>query len=337
MSVRAKLFIAMTALVIFTGFLFMVISQVYLANLLERYADVIQVSQKHFHQSLLWAQLKGVLISILVMLLIGVWLSQKLTKPLHQITDAIKRFTVNDFSVSMQLASNDEYSIRTPLAIISGQLELFQENGKPIPPEMLLPMQDEVMRLAKLVNELHLLSMADAGKLSLDKEPVNLLDLVEGIVNIYQYELDGKRIETTVQTTLTKTTVSVDRNRMKQVLMNVLNNAIQYTGDGGKIRIELGDYKKSDDVDTHYVCVSIEDSGIGIAPEHLTSLFRRFYRVEDARNRDTGGTGLGLAIAKEFVEAHQGFITVESTIEKGTTFRIYLPSYEFTATVVDVK
>jgi two-component system, OmpR family, sensor histidine kinase BaeS len=175
-----------------------------------------------------------------------------------------------------------------------------------------------------LVHELHQLSLAEAGKLRLDKQPTDLYTVIEPIVEIYKYELDEKYLEVNMQPSGEPAVVYVDRHRITQVFMNLITNAIQYSKAGGKIMISMA--KSQMPFNTQpYLCISITDQGIGIAPEQIAHLFNRFYRVEEARSRNTRGTGLGLAIAKEFVEAHQGYITVQSKLDEGTTFSVFLP------------
>jgi two-component system sensor histidine kinase BaeS len=282
-------------------------------------------------------------------------LTKKLTTPLLQLIKAIERIAQNDLTVQLQVTTLDEYGkvaqalnymaeelvraeevrkhlvadvaheLRTPLMIISGQLELMQESGQPIAPEKLLPMQDEVIRLTQLVHDLHQLTLAEAGKLKLDKQPTDLYKVIEPIVEIFKYELDEKNLEVKIQPTGEPSVVHVDRHRITQVFINLINNAVQYSKEGGEINISITTIsQKPTDAQT-YLCISIADQGIGITPEQIVHLFNRFYRVEEARSRNTGGAGLGLAIAKEFVEAHQGYITVQSKLDAGTTFSVFLP------------
>jgi two-component system sensor histidine kinase BaeS len=354
MNVRAKLFTSMMALVIFTGILIIGISQGYLSDLLENPQNYTGKPERYFHFALARAQLNGVLISIVCALIVGLWLTKKLTSPLQQLIKAIERIAKNDLTGQLQVTTRDEYGkvahalnymtkelvrteevrkhlvadvaheLRTPLMIISGQLELMQESGQPIAPEKLLPMQDEVIRLTQLVNDLHQLSLAEAGRLRLDKQTIDLYTVIKPIVEIFEYELDEKQLEVDMEPTGEPAVVHVDRHRITQVFMNLINNAVQYSKEGGKISISMTKSQMPIDAQT-YLCVSITDQGIGIAPEQIAHLFNRFYRVEDTRSRNTGGTGLGLAIAKEFVEAHQGYITVQSKLDEGTTFNVFLP------------
>lgn len=112
-----------------------------------------------------------------------------------------------------------------------------------------------------------------------------------------------------------------DLEKVKQILINLLTNAINYTSESGTITLEATESE-------HEVCLSVSDTGIGMSKEALTRIFERFYRVDKARSRDTGGTGLGLAIVKHIVEIHNGRIEVDSEIGKGTTFNIYLPKQQ---------
>jgi two-component system, OmpR family, sensor histidine kinase BaeS len=219
------------------------------------------------------------------------------------------------------LTADVAHELRTPLSIIQCQLENIQEDGQDVPPEILLPIQDEVIRLSKLVDDLHQLTLAEAGRLPLDRKPTDLVLLIDRIVDMLKQEAEDRQIEIVRFYPTEKMTV-IDSNRITQVVYNLLINALRYTSPDGKITIRISDTRQKG---SRFAAVSISSTGVGIAPEQLPYLFDRFYRVEEARSRHSGGMGLGLAIAKEFVEAHQGSITVQSRVGQGTTFIVYLP------------
>jgi two-component system sensor histidine kinase BaeS len=203
------------------------------------------------------------------------------------------------------------------------KLENYQQAGHHISPEMLLRLHDEVIRLNQLVDDLHVLSLAEAGRLSLDRKPLDLTAHVERIVDDVRYEAEENGLDIRLCTNSRPVTMMVDARRITQVFINLLTNAIRYTPRGGKITVKIED--RVVDRNAFFACVSVIDTGIGIPAEELPHLFDRFYRVEEARSRHTGGTGLGLSIVHHFIKAHGGFIRVASQPDEGTIFTVYLP------------
>ncbi|MFK7696612.1 sensor histidine kinase [Paenibacillus sp. HJGM_3] len=281
------------------------------------------------------------------------WLSGVLTLPLKKLIAAIERVSQGELNVQVPVNSKDEYGkvaqtfndmtlrlreaedarrrlvadvaheLRTPLSIMQLKLENAQQTGQHVPPEMLLRLHDEVIRLGLLVEDLHVLSLAEAGRLALDCKPLDLSARLEQIVDDVKMEAEESGLEIRFSSNTRPVTVMADARRLTQVFINLLTNAIRYTPEGGQISVDLED--KVLDRNAFYTCVSVKDTGIGIPPEELVHLFDRFYRVEKARSRHTGGAGLGLAIAHHFVRAHGGFIRVVSEPGQGTTFSVYLP------------
>jgi two-component system sensor histidine kinase BaeS len=292
----------------------------------------------------------GAVITALIALVVGAWMSRRITRPLKQMIQAIGQTAQGDLQTRLEIRSNDEFGevarafndmtdqlsrteearrhlvadvaheLRIPLTVIRGQLELIQEGVKPAEPATLLPIQDEVMRLTRLVQDLHQLSLAEVGKLPLEKKPTNMLRFLERIRDNFQVESEDKQVVIAISSALAEedTVVSVDPDRITQVFVNLLGNALRYSPPGSEIAIRL-------DKDQDFLVVSVADMGPGIAEEHIPFIFNRFYRADEDRSRESGGTGIGLAIAKEFVEAHGGRIEVQSTVGKGTCFRVYLP------------
>ncbi|MBS4196697.1 sensor histidine kinase [Lederbergia citri] len=286
-------------------------------------------------------------------LLFSLWISGVLTIPLRRLVAAIERVAQGDLNVNVPVQSKDEYGkviqtfndmtlrlreaedarrrlvadvaheLRTPLSIMQLKLENAQQAGQYVPPEMLLRLHDEVIRLSMLVEDLHVLSLAEAGRLALDLKPLDLSARLEQIVDDVKMEAEENGLEMSFYSKTRPVTVMADARRITQVFINLLTNAIRYTPERGRISVVIED--KVLDRDTIYTCVSVKDTGIGIPAEELTHLFDRFYRVEKARSRHTGGTGLGLSIAHHLIRTHGGFIRVESEPDKGTTFTVYLP------------
>jgi len=295
-------------------------------------------------------------IFIAIGLLFSLWVSGVLTTPLRKLVAAIERVAKGDLDVNVPVQSKDEYGkviqtfndmtlrlreaedarrrlvadvaheLRTPLSIMQLKLENAQQTGHYNYPEMLLRLHDEVIRLGLLVEDLHVLSLAEAGRLALDCKPLDLTARLEQVVEDVKMEAEENGLEINFYSNAKPVMVMADARRITQVFINLLTNAIRYTPDGGKISVEIED--KVLDRNAVYTCVSVNDTGIGIPTEELVHLFDRFYRVEKARSRHTGGTGLGLSIAHHFVRAHGGFIRVVSEPDQGTTFTVYLPGGE---------
>ncbi|MED3624449.1 HAMP domain-containing sensor histidine kinase [Neobacillus thermocopriae] len=287
-------------------------------------------------------------ILIIISLFIAYRLSKWLASPLQELLPFIKRLGKGEFGIRVPVNTKDEYGkiakafnhmskelekaeivrknltadvaheLRTPLTIINGKLDYLQQQGQMIRPEVLLPIQDELIRLNQIVEDLRVLSLAEAGKLKLNKTPTNMVDLSCRLISSLEPLAEEKNISMTLDVQTNETTVFVDENRMKQVFLNLLTNAIRYTPNQGKIYIRLFKEKNA-------LKIIVEDTGKGIEPEYLPYLFERFYRTDEARTRYSGGTGLGLAIAKQYVVSHNGKIEVKSKVNHGTSFIVYLP------------
>ena len=178
--------------------------------------------------------------------------------------------------------------------------------------------RDEAGRLERMVEELRMLSRADAGELHLDKSPIDVRPLLEQVVKSHQHAADRCDIKLSAACEPDLATIYVDTDRISMVLGNLLNNAIRYTPEGG--RITLSAQSQGGNVE-----IIVTDNGPGIPEDEITRVFDRFYRIEKSRYRDDGGSGLGLAIAKSIVEQHDGKILVESVVGEGTSFIILLP------------
>ncbi|WP_301168787.1 sensor histidine kinase [Brevibacillus nitrificans] len=292
-------------------------------------------------------------IFVMIGLSFSFWISGVLTLPLKKLITAIERVSQGDLNVKVPVDTKDEYGkvaqtfndmtfrlleaeearrrlvadvaheLRTPLSIMQLKLENYQQDSNYIAPERLLRIHDEVIRMSMLVDDLHVLSLAEAGRLSLDRKPLDLTVHLERIVEDLKYEAEENGLDIRLYTISRPLSVMADARRITQVFFNLLTNAIRYTPRGGKITVEIED--RVVDRNAFYARVSVIDTGIGIPREHLLHLFDRFYRVDEARSRHTGGSGLGLSISHHFVRAHGGFIRVASQPDKGTIFTVYLP------------
>lgn len=305
--------------------------------------------------------LAGAVVFVLLSLAVAYWFSKRLTAPLRLLIPALDHFGKGEFGIQAPVVTQDEYGkvaqafnemstqiqraenarrqlvadvaheLRTPLTVMRGKLDLVQQSGHSIEPESLLPIQDELIRLTRLVDDLQQLSLAEAKKLPMERKPTDMAGLLRRILERISPDAEEKGIEVAFDCRTDRVTVEADPNRITQVFLNLLVNAVRYTPEGGavtvtveEVKAEVAD-KEEADAGGGRLRIAVADTGPGIEPEHLPFVFNRFYRSDEARARNSGGMGLGLAIAKEFVAAHQGRIEVESRLGQGTVFIVELP------------
>ncbi len=289
-------------------------------------------------------------VGLIVSSVAGAALARRAMRPVERITSAaMEIYHTQDLSRRVDVHTNDEvgrlglafnemldrlsdlfrsqqrfvadvsHEMRTPLTVIRGNTDLLRAMGC-ADRESLDAISSEADRMTRLVSDLLLLSQADAGMLPMHRQPIDLAPLMTAVARSGNIVADGR---VSVQTSITgELIVYGDSDRIKQVLLNLVENAIKHTPDGGVIRLA------GTSTDTDMVLLSVSDTGHGIPPEDLPYVFERFYRVDKSRSRAQGGVGLGLAIAKSIVEAHGGDIEVQSTIGVGTTFNVWLPAYQ---------
>ena len=221
--------------------------------------------------------------------------------------------------------SNVSHELRTPLTSVKSYLEALDDGAlsEPVAPDFVKVSLNETNRMMRMVTDLLSLSRIDNETSQLDIELTNFTAFITFILNRFdkiksQAQEDTKKYELIREYPITPIWVEIDTDKMTQVIDNILNNAIKYSPDGGKIRVGM----KTTDAQ---LIISISDEGLGIPKKDLPRIFDRFYRVDKARSRAQGGTGLGLAIAKEIVKQHKGFIWAKSEYGKGSTFTIVLP------------
>ena len=220
--------------------------------------------------------------------------------------------------------SNVSHELRTPLTSVKSYLEALDEGAlsEPVAPDFIKVSLDETNRMMRMVTDLLHLSRIDNATSHLDVELINFTAFITFILNRFD-KMRGpdeeKKYDLVRDYPITSVWIEIDTDKMTQVIDNILNNAIKYSPDGGKITVTM---KTTDD----QMILSISDQGLGIPKQDLPRIFDRFYRVDRARSRAQGGTGLGLAIAKEIVKQHEGFIWAKSEYGKGSTFTIVLPS-----------
>ncbi|ORO75956.1 cell wall metabolism sensor histidine kinase VicK [Streptococcus oralis] len=219
--------------------------------------------------------------------------------------------------------SNVSHELRTPLTSVKSYLEALDEGAlyDPVAPDFINVSLDETNRMMRMVTDLLHLSRIDNATTRLDVELINFTAFITFILNRFdkmRSQDDEKKYELVRDYSINSVWIEIDTDKMTQVIDNILNNAIKYSPDGGKITVSM---KTTDD----QMILSIKDQGLGIPKQDLPKIFDRFYRVDRARSRAQGGTGLGLAIAKEIIKQHNGFIWAKSEYGKGSTFTIVLP------------
>lgn len=234
----------------------------------------------------------------------------------HDITEH-KRFE----KLRTEFVANVSHELKTPLTSIKGFVETLQSGALKDPENanrFLDIIEKQTGRLENLVNDLLTLSSLESHELKMDLQPNAIGKIITTVVNLHKGHLDrmGQSLQIDISSDLPP--VLVDRQRMEQVFLNLLDNAIKFTSQGGEIFVSAV-YEKE------FIRVDVRDTGIGIASEHIPRLFERFYRVDKARSRELGGTGLGLSIVKHIVIAHKGKVNVASKVGVGTTFSVYLP------------
>jgi histidine kinase len=274
--------------------------------------------------------------SVVAALLASLLLSRRIVAPLRTLTNAsqhiadghyAERVQVNGFdeiaqlstsfnqmaaqleqveSMRRQLIGDVTHELCTPLTSIKGFMEGLVDGVLPATPETFNQIHREADRLSHLVDDLQELSRVEAKAYPLDVRSVAVSDLVQTTVKRLSPQATAKRITLRSNVPANLTPVQADEDRITQVLLNLVANAIQYTPEGGEVTILAA--RKADEIH-----ISVQDTGIGIPPEHLANLFTRFYRVDKSRSRNAGGgSGIGLTIAKHLVEAHGGQIWAES-------------------------
>lgn len=289
------------------------------------------------------------LLSIILVFLVAIWQSRTIVKPLHQMAEATNRLARGDYAQRVVVERNDElgdvatafnqmasdlaqqeeirrqimadvaHELRTPLSILRIDLESMEDGLMEINPENIRHLQSEVTYLSNLVEDLRMLSMADAGDLKVEKTRIELNSLVREMVERQQNAAREKKIHLSATYSPKEIFVRGDSQRMSQVMVNLLSNAIQHTPADHEIftKVEMND---------QVAIVSVKNTGSWISKDDLNKIFNRFYRVERSRNRDHGGSGLGLSIARSLVEAHGGKIWADSVEGKSTTFKFSLPT-----------
>ncbi len=241
-----------------------------------------------------------------------------LANTLNEMMDKLEK----SFAQVRQFSSDASHELRTPLTVLKGQSELMlsKTRSKEEYQEVLSSNLEEVNYMSRILEDLLTLSKGDEGEISLEKEPVELGNIIEEVGRQGEILADEKDVKI-VLAYLEPVTILGDAHRLKQMVWILIHNAVKFTPSGGEIILTLQDLD-----DTVYF--TIKDTGIGIPEQDLPKIFDRFYRVDKARSRQDGGSGLGLSICKYIVDRHQGAIDVESKLGEGTKFKIRFPKHE---------
>jgi two-component system sensor histidine kinase BaeS len=301
---------------------------------------------RRLYNSLIYASVGAVLISMLL----GVLLASSLTRTLRELTAATQKVAKGDLEQQVPIRSNDElgdlaasfnqmssdlaqsrdlrrqmtadiaHELRTPLTVVLGHTEALSEGELPPDAETFDIIYDETKRLNRLVEDLRTLSLSDAGELRLNRDKISPREMLEQAAAARKTQAKAKDITLQVEITTELPDVYVDADRMEQVLVNLLDNALRYTPEGGTVTLSANPIEGG-------AAIVVKDTGPGIPLEDLDHLFERFYRGDKSRQREEGGSGLGLAIAKSLVESQGGQLRAESETGKGAKFTIELPGY----------
>jgi len=290
----------------------------------------------------------GACLAVVVAIGLTFFLSRRILSPVKALTTAAQQLGKGDFSQRVAISDSSElgelastfnsmahdlqrdeqlrrdmvadvaHELRSPLTNVRGYLEAIRDDVVKPSEKTIDSIYDETMLLSRLIDDLQELSLADSGELKLYREDENVSGLIEQAVSAVRSRAEEKGLTISADMAAELSTVNIDFLRIKQVLLNLLENAIVHTPAGGKITVDAA--AQGDMVE-----IGVTDDGEGIPPEELQNIFERFHRVDKSRSRSTGGTGLGLTIARYLVEAHGGKIQVSSEPGQGSRFFFTVP------------
>ena len=293
----------------------------------------------------------GACLAVVVAFLITLFLSRRILSPVKELTSAARRLGKGDFSQRVDITDKGEmgdlastfnsmagnlqrdeqlrqhmvsdiaHELRSPLTNVRGYLEAINDGVMQPDKATISSIYDETVLLSRLINDLQELSLAEAGELKLDCRPEEVSELARQSINSIQAKASEKDIQVSYDIPADLPLVDIDFLRIKQVLLNLLENALAHTPGGGHINI-------SAKLNTGFLEISVSDTGEGIPAEEIDNIFERFHRVDKSRSRSTGGSGLGLTIARYIVEEHKGKIWARSESGKGSCFSFTLPVTE---------
>lgn len=328
----------------------------YFSTLMEQY----KISPDETHQMFLDAVHRYLVQASVVAMVIAVGLSflftRRALRPLSEMAEVTRRLSAGDYSARVRAPTGDEvgelgrafnsmadslervenlrktmvgdiaHELRTPLTNIRGYLEGFSDGVVEPSAEIFDMLREEILRLVRLVEDLQQLSLADAAKAYLKREELDLAEMVDQVLRLERDRFENRNIDVATEFQHGFGRVTADRDKMLQVLRNLIQNGWQYTPEGGSFRIagEAMNGGVNGGVNGG-ARLSFISTGVTIDADDLSRIFERFYRVEKSRSRDSGGAGIGLAIVKELVEAHGGSVSAESGGNE-TRFSLTLPA-----------
>ena len=302
--------------------------------------------------------LVGAVAAVAIALTVAYFVSRSITLPIRQMKETAEQIAKGNFAPRVRIRGRDElgeladslntmadelqqkiedlrqmdrirtdfvanvsHELKTPLTLIKGYTETLQgeamdDKAKAV--KFVSIIKEHSDRLSNIVDDLLSLSELESSRNHIDRTPFDLKELADEIVLGFGYALTSRKQTLSVNSQGEDFTINADRDKIEQVLVNLIDNAIKYTGESGRIEILLAEFNGE-------IRITVKDTGIGIAKEHLDRIFERFYRADKARSRELGGTGLGLSIAKHIVLAHNGKISIESRLDRGTTVLVTLP------------
>ena len=290
----------------------------------------------------------GACLAVVVAFLVTLFLSRRILSPVKNLRSAAQRLGKGDFSQRVDIKDKSEigelastfnsmagnlqrdeqlrrhmvsdiaHELRSPLTNVRGYLEAINDGIMKPDTATITSIYDETILLSRLVNDLQELSLAEAGELKLYCQPEEVSELIRQSINAVQAKAVEKGLELSTDIPADLPQVNIDFLRIKQVLLNLIENALAHTPVGGTINVSAS-------LSPDFVEVSVSDTGEGIPAEEVSNIFERFHRVDKSRSRSTGGSGLGLTIARYIVEEHQGKIWVRSEPGQGSSFSFTLP------------
>lgn len=294
------------------------------------------------------ASLLAALVSGGIAILLALILATIILKPVRGLTDAAKMMSGGDLSQRVNVQGKGEFAtlgqtfnkmalslqeaeehrramtadiaheLRNPLAIQRAHLEALQDGVYPLNSENLEPIVEQNQQLTRLVEDLRTLALVDAGALALNQRQTDLVEICQDTVKRFEPQVLGKKISLIMDCRLGELWVAADKERLQQILDNLMQNALRYTPYEGWIKLGLQKMGR-------FAHITIHNNGLQLSPDSLRHLFERFYRAEKARDRESGGTGLGLAIARQLAEAHGGSLTGSNHPDGGVVFELTLP------------
>lgn len=306
--------------------------------------DLTTAFRTAVNDSILW----GSIITIAVAVALSFFISRRITRPVHDMAAATEMIAAGEYSQRVEVSSHDEigslahslnsmaarlqeaqkmrrelianiaHELRTPLTTISGYMEGLADGVVPANAETYDTVRREALRLSRLVEDLQRLSRAESGQEELDLVPVDTAAFLERVTRRMTPQFKEKDVGLELEVSRSSPHVMADEDKLDQIMVNLLDNALRYTEAGGKVTVS------SDAADGH-AAIRVVDSGAGIEPADLPFIFERFYRADKSRARVSGGSGIGLTIVKRYVEALGGGIDVASRVGEGTTFTVILP------------